>query len=126
MEELLPKTFLQIVSQIDNLRSNNSKEALTLTWEFLEYQNIEKVQQEIISSLVAGLFGKSCCEKAFLKNQALNGINVIPKKYNPYILHELNGLTQSNNGTIAELAIKSRNGKAVLLTVPAAGLVLFE
>lgn len=55
-------------------------------WEFLEYQNIEKVNEDIICPLVSALFTKSVNEKTFLKNQALKGINVLPKKYNPYLL----------------------------------------
>ena len=101
LQELLPKTHNHIIHQIDNLRSNNSKEALTLVWEFLEHQNIEKIHPDVICPLVDAIFVKSTSEKGFLKSQALRGINTLPKKYNPYLVGELGNLTQSNNGNIA-------------------------
>jgi len=59
MKELLPQVFKQILAQVDNLRSNNSKEALTLACEILEHQNIEKVDQSIISPFISALFVKT-------------------------------------------------------------------
>lgn len=59
MKELLPQVFKQILAQVENLRSNNSKEALTLASEILEHQNIEKIDQSVISPFVSALFIKT-------------------------------------------------------------------
>ena len=61
LEELLPKYHGQIIQQIDNLRSNNSKEALTLAGEIFQHQSIEKVDRAILSPLISILFTKTVC-----------------------------------------------------------------
>lgn len=75
-------------------------------WEFFEHQNLEKVDAEVIKTLLSALFIKSVCEKHFLKNLALKALNTLPKKYNSNVLGNLSFHTQSNNGLIAELSIK--------------------
>lgn len=106
LNELLPSSFRSIITQIDNLRSNNSKEALTLVTEIFEHQKIETVQPDIIKALIAALLAKSVSEKTFLKNQALKGLNNVPSRWNDGALEEFCSQTQAQNGQISELAIK--------------------
>ena len=106
INELLPLNAKQIVAQVDNLRSNNSKEALTLLTEVIENQELANVPNDVIRPLVAALMTKSVSEKGFLKSQALKGLNYLPKRWNVSALDELCLHTQSQNGQISELAIK--------------------
>lgn len=55
--------------------------------------------------IVNAIFSKTVSEKGFLKKEALKAVNFLPKKYNPSFTLELSALTQSNNGSISELAI---------------------
>ena len=64
------------------------------------------MSEQIIRMIIAILFTKAVCEKNFLRTEALKGLNVLPKKNNPYIISQLNMQTESHNGTICELAIK--------------------
>ena len=82
LKELFPLNAKQIVGQVDNLRSNNSKEALTLLTEIIEIQDLSDVSQDVIRPIVAALMAKSVSEKGFLKAQALKGANALPKRWN--------------------------------------------
>ena len=55
---------------------------------------------------VAAMIAKSVSEKAFIKNQAIKGLNCMVKKWNYGALEELCTQTQVLNGQISELAIK--------------------
>ena len=52
------------------------------------------------------MINKSVSEKAFIKNQAIRGLNHIALKWNQGALEELCTQTESINGQISELAIK--------------------
>jgi hypothetical protein len=92
--------------QIDNLRSNNSKEALTLVAEIVQNQQLEAVEGAIMRGLVAAMMAKSVSEKAFIRTQAVEGLNALPKQWNQGAFDELGSQTQSANGQISELAIR--------------------
>lgn len=96
----------QIVAQVDNLRSNNSKEALTLLSEVIEHHELKDVDAKVIRPIVAVLMTKSVSEKGFLKTQAMKALNHLPKRWNEAALDELCQHTQSANGQISELAIR--------------------
>lgn len=106
LQELLPQVSNHIIAQIDNLRSNNSKEALTLVAEIIEFQNIEKLDKGVICPIVSALFGKTVSEKAFLRKEALGAVERLPKKYNPHLLLEISNQILSLNGQISELGAK--------------------
>lgn len=91
----------QVVAQVDNLRSNNSKEALTLLSEVIETQELISLGADVIRPIVAALMGKSVSEKGFLKAQALKGVNALPKRWNEAALDELCQHTQAANGSIS-------------------------
>jgi hypothetical protein len=106
LKELLPLNAKQIVAQVDNLRSNNSKEALTLLTEVIEIQDLVDVSHDVIRPIVAALMAKSVSEKGFLKAQALKGANALPRRWNEGALDELCLHTSAANGVISELAIR--------------------
>lgn len=106
LNELLPLNAKQVVAQVDNLRSNNSKEALTLLSEVIETQELTSLGADVIRPIVAALMGKSVSEKGFLKAQALKGVNALPRRWNEAALDELCLHTQAANGQISELAMR--------------------
>lgn len=107
LNELLPLNAKHIVAQVDNLRSYNSKEALTLITEVVETQkDLTTLAGDIIRPIVAALMAKSVSEKGFLKAQALKGANTLPLRWNEAALDELCQHTQAANGHISELAIR--------------------
>jgi formate dehydrogenase maturation protein FdhE len=106
LNELLPINAKQIVAQVENLRSNNSKEALTLLTEVVETQELTALPSDVIRPIVAALMAKSVSEKGFLKSQALKGANALPRKWNEAALDELCLHTQAANGQISELAMR--------------------
>lgn len=65
---MLGKYYKDIVGQVENLRSNNSKEALTLLSEIFLTQDLSKLTGEVIRPIISILFAKSVNEKSFLKN----------------------------------------------------------
>lgn len=103
----MPRYAKAIIAQVDNLRSNNSKEALTLLAETFEHQSLNELSGPVLQPLVAILFVKSVSEKGFLRSLAQKAIRFIPLKSNPCILEELCSQTQAANGVISELAIKT-------------------
>lgn len=106
LNELLPANAKHILAQVDNLRSNNSKEALTLLTELIHSQDLTHVPAPVIRPLLAALMSKSVSEKGFLKTQANKALAHLPAKWNPWAFEELCVHTQSPNGVISELAIK--------------------
>lgn len=67
LNELLPRLYEQILQQVDNLRSNNSKEALKLVSEIYEHQSLDKISTDILGLSVTAIFNKTVSEKGFLK-----------------------------------------------------------
>lgn len=106
VEEILPEVYTQVLRQVDNLRSNNSKEALTLASEIFEHQNIEQMDQVMVSSFVSVLFTKTVSEKSFIKKEALSAVDQMANKYNPFLLEEIAKQTLSLNSHISELGAK--------------------
>jgi c-di-GMP-related signal transduction protein len=60
-----------------------------LVSEIFEHQKIEAIEIPIMRALVASMMVKSTSEKAFIKNQALKGLNSMIKKWNYGALEEL-------------------------------------
>jgi hypothetical protein len=86
---------------VDNLRSNNAKEALTLLTEVIQFQDITNLPAPTIRPIVSSLFTKSNSEKGFLKAQALKAISFLSNKWNQYAIEELCQQTQNQNGQIS-------------------------
>ena len=106
LEELLPRSYKQIIQQIDNLRSNNSKEALNLVSEIFEHQEISKISGEIMGPVLNAVFTKTVSEKGFLKREAKKAVGFLTRKYNPCLVEELSSFTQSHHSSISEEAIR--------------------
>lgn len=106
LNELLPANARHVLAQVDNLRSNNSKEALTLLTELIQTQDLAHLEAAVIRPFIAALMSKSVSEKGFLKTQANKALSLLPPKWNPWAFEELCLHTQAANGVISELAIK--------------------
>ncbi len=60
IEHVLPQLLKEVAGQVDNLRSNNSKEALTLLNETIKNNKIGPLPGQDIALIVSKLFTKSC------------------------------------------------------------------
>lgn len=94
-----------IVTQVDNLRSNNSKEALTLLRETVKYNQLRILHDDDLSTIVSKIFNKSASEKGFIRNQAIEAVAALEQSEHPKLCLELIRQTQVPNYQIAELAI---------------------
>lgn len=116
-EELIkisPKLIGFLISNLSNLRSNLTKNALILTKEILTYNTnflniITMKQPEVLSDLIPLLYEKGNNDKAFLKNEAKEAIRSFEKNapLDENILKILLALTQEKNPGISEKATDS-------------------
>ncbi len=111
---IFPKLMWFLISNINNLRSNLTKNALTLLKEIFTYNikfltTIALQQPEALSDLIPLIYEKGNNDKAFLKNEAKEAIKSFEKNspLNENLFKILLALTQEKNAGISEKASES-------------------
>ena len=111
---IFPKLMWFLISNINNLRSNLTKNALTLLKEIFTYNikfltTIALKQPEALSDLIPLIYEKGNNDKAFLKNEAKEAIKSFEKNspLNENLFKILLALTQEKNYGISEKASES-------------------
>lgn len=107
MTKVLPKTFDYVITLIDSIRSNLSKNALLLIKEIFQVNKLSALEPENMPIILRKLFDKAISDKMFLKQEAKNSILAMEKNEEALYEYNLAGLSElcfDKNSSICELA----------------------